>query len=80
VCNVPGEVGDWVRDSGGGVQAGESSGAALAAAIRRLLALAPDERRAMGERGRDWVRREHDRPVLARRLDALLRPLARSAE
>jgi glycosyltransferase involved in cell wall biosynthesis len=80
VCNVPGEVGDWVRDSGGGVQAGDSTGVALADAIRRLLALPPDERRAMGERGRDWVRREHDRPVLARRLDALLRPLARSAE
>ncbi|HSJ97733.1 MAG TPA: glycosyltransferase family 4 protein [Myxococcota bacterium] len=77
VCNVAGEVAEWVRESGGGVQAADGSGAALAEAVRQLRALPPDERRRLGERGREWVRREHDRPVLARRLDELLRPLAR---
>jgi len=75
ICNVPGEVADWVRASEGGVQAADGTGAALAAAIRSMRALPPDERRAVGERGQEWVRREHDRPVLARRLDDLLRPL-----
>jgi glycosyltransferase involved in cell wall biosynthesis len=80
VCNVPGEVADWVRAADGGVQAANGSGTALAAAIRALRALTPDERRALGDRGRDWVRREHDRPVIAQRLDALLRPLVRAEE
>ena len=78
VCNVPGEVGGWVRSSSGGVQTRDASAAALAEGIRRLLALSPDERRSMGERGRAWVAREHDRPVLAARLDAALRPLLSS--
>lgn len=75
ICNVPGEVGGWVRDAGGGVQAADGSAAALAEAIRRLSMLAPDERRRLGERGRAWVAREHDRPVLAARLDTALRAL-----
>jgi glycosyltransferase involved in cell wall biosynthesis len=75
VCNVPGEVAGWVRDAAGGVQAADGSAAALADAIRRLLALPPDERRCLGDAGRAWVAREHDRPVLAARLDAALRAL-----
>ncbi|HJR42685.1 MAG TPA: glycosyltransferase family 4 protein [Gemmatimonadaceae bacterium] len=71
--NVPGEVAGWVRSAAGGIQAAATADA-LADGIRRLLAVPPDERRAMGERGRAWVEREHDRPVLAARLDAALRP------
>ena len=73
ICNVPGEVAGWVRDANGGVQARDASGAALADAIRELLALAPEDRRALGRGGRGWVVREHDRGTLAARLDEALR-------
>lgn len=76
VCNVPGEVAGWVRDAGGGVQAADATGESLAAAIRALVAMGPERRSALGVAGREWVRREHDRPVLAARLDAAVRPLA----
>jgi len=76
VCNVPGEVAGWVRDANGGVQAPEATAESLAQSIRTLLAMSPERRAALGAAGRDWVRREHDRPVLAARLDAAVRPLA----
>jgi glycosyltransferase involved in cell wall biosynthesis len=75
VCNVPGEVAGLVSEVGGGVQARDGSGAALADAIRELARIPPEERRAMGERGRIWVSRERDRRILADRMDAALRDL-----
>jgi glycosyltransferase involved in cell wall biosynthesis len=78
VCNVGGEVASWVRSAGGGVQAADGSGPALADAVRRLLALAPAERRRLGSSGRRWVEREHDRAHLANRLDVVLRRLLHS--
>jgi glycosyltransferase involved in cell wall biosynthesis len=47
-------------------------GAALADAIAELLALAPDERAAMGARGREFVRRHCDVDAEAGRLLALI--------
>ena len=76
VCNVPGEVAAWVREAGGGVQAGDATAESLAEAIRALVGMSPEHRAALGGAGREWVRREHDRPVLAARLDAAMRPLA----
>ena len=75
ICNVPGDVADMVRRSGGGVQTRDASGKALAEAVRQLLAMSPEERAAMGEHGRSWVARERDRPVLAARMDDALREL-----
>jgi glycosyltransferase involved in cell wall biosynthesis len=75
ICNVPGEVADMVRQSGAGIQARDGSGEALADAIRKLLALSPPDRAAMGARGRTWVERERDRPTLTAHLDAALRDL-----
>jgi glycosyltransferase involved in cell wall biosynthesis len=75
ICNVPGEVAEMVRQSGAGIQARDGSGAALADAIRQMLELSPADRVAMGARGRAWVARERDRPVLTARLDAALRNL-----
>jgi hypothetical protein len=43
------------------------SPAAIADGLRRLAALPAAERRAMGERGRAFVRAQHTYPVLARR-------------
>jgi glycosyltransferase involved in cell wall biosynthesis len=75
VCNVPGDVAGMVAEAGAGEQAADSSGAALADAIRRLVARSPEERARMGLAGRAWVAREHSRPVLAERLDGMLREL-----
>ena len=75
VCNVPGEVARLVHDAGAGVQARDSSGVALADAIRAVRSLSVSERRAVGAAGRSWVAREHSREVLGARLDALLREL-----
>jgi glycosyltransferase involved in cell wall biosynthesis len=77
ICNVPGEVGGWVRAAGGGLQASDSSARALVSAIDALVRLPAERRRALGESGRAWMKREHDRPVLAARLDAAIRPLLR---
>lgn len=76
VCNVPGEVAGWLREAGGGVQARDATAESLAEAIRSLVAMGPERRATLGAAGREWVRREHDRPVLAARLDAAVRPLA----
>ena len=78
VCNVPGEVATMVRTAGAGEQTSDSSGAALADAVIRLAARPAAERASLGAAGRAWVRHEHDRPVLAERLDGLLRPLVES--
>ena len=78
ICNVPGDVAALVRQAGAGIQARDASGKALADAIRRMLALTPDERATMGARGRSWVERERDRPNLTARMDAALRDLLAS--
>jgi len=75
VCNVPGEVAGMLRDANAGEQTTDSSPRSLADAILRLAQRAPDALRAMGDAGREWVGREHGRPVLAQRLDAALRAL-----
>ena len=77
VCNVAGDVAGMVRESEGGIQARDGSGEALAEAIHRLLAMPPAERAAMGKRGRSWVVRERDRPLLTARMDGALRELLR---
>lgn len=76
VCNVPGEVAEMVAEAGAGELAPPGSADALADAILRIADLEPEQRRTMGESGREWVSRERSRPVLAARLEAALRPLA----
>lgn len=72
VCNVPGDVADMVRDAGAGEQASDPSATALATAIRRLSARPADERGRLGDAGRAWVLRHHDRVALAERLGTTL--------
>ncbi|MDQ6887336.1 MAG: glycosyltransferase family 4 protein [Gemmatimonadota bacterium] len=75
ICNVAGDVAGMLKQSGGGVQARDGSGEALADAIRNMLSMSPSERRAMGLRGRAWVTTERDRPVIAAKLEAAIAPL-----
>ncbi|MCZ6598378.1 MAG: glycosyltransferase family 4 protein [Planctomycetota bacterium] len=61
-------VRELVRDGETGYTADVGSAASLAAACERMLALEPEERRAMGARGLDLVRASHG-------LDAMVRGL-----
>ncbi|MBU6258866.1 MAG: glycosyltransferase family 4 protein [Burkholderiales bacterium] len=58
---------DPVADAGCGLTVAPGDAAAVAAGLRRLAALTPDERRVLGERGRAYVLAQHTYPVLARR-------------
>jgi glycosyltransferase involved in cell wall biosynthesis len=63
---------DPVAEAGAGLTVPPESPGAVAEGLRRLAATPPDERRAMGERGRAFVLANHTYPVLAQRfLDAL---------
>ena len=63
---------DPVAEAGCGLTVAPESPEAVVQGLRRLAALSPDERRAMGARGRDYVRAHHSYAVLARRfIDAL---------
>lgn len=77
VCNVSGEVAAMLADAGAGVQVADTSGAALAAGVRELVALTPTQRRDKGLAGRRWVEQEHSRDALGRRMDSFLRELVR---
>jgi glycosyltransferase involved in cell wall biosynthesis len=58
---------DAVAEAGCGVTVQAESAPAIAQGLRQLAAASPEERRAMGARGRAYVRRHHDWPVLAQR-------------
>lgn len=77
ICNVGGEVAGMLRQSRAGIQAVDTSGCALAEAIRGFIKLSAQDRMTMGEAGRRWVERYHSREVLGRRLDQVLRELVR---
>jgi len=62
---------DPVSEAGCGLTVAPDSPQAVAAGLRMLASRSPDERRAMGDRGRSFVSLHHTYPVLARRfLDA----------
>ena len=63
---------DPVADAGCGLSVPPEAPAAIAAGLRQLASLSAQERKAMGERGREFVRAHHGYAVLARRfLEAL---------
>jgi glycosyltransferase involved in cell wall biosynthesis len=58
---------DPVAESGCGLTVPPEAPAAVAAGLRQLAALSAEERQAMGERGRQFVRAHHSYAVLAQR-------------
>ena len=58
---------DPVAEAGCGSTVAPGSASAVADGLRRLAALAPAQRQAMGERGRSFVLANHTYPVLAQR-------------
>ncbi|MEO8031534.1 MAG: glycosyltransferase family 4 protein [Gemmatimonadota bacterium] len=75
VCNVPGDVAEMLASAGGGVQAADHTGTALAKAVLRMFATPFGERLEMGRSGKRWVLSEHNRTTLAFRVDALFREI-----
>ena len=58
---------DPVAEADCGVTVQAESAPAIAQGLRQLAARSADERHAMGARGREYIRRHHDWPVLAER-------------
>ncbi|RLS34636.1 MAG: glycosyltransferase WbuB [Planctomycetota bacterium] len=69
---LDGEGARVIEESGAGFTCPAGDGEGLAAIIERLLGLRPAERQAMGERGRQYCRREFDRDMLFERLEGWL--------
>ena len=63
---------DPVGESGCGATVVAESPQAIAQGLRHLAAVPAEARRAMGQRGRDFVRRHHTWPVLAQRFVAAM--------
>jgi glycosyltransferase involved in cell wall biosynthesis len=61
-----------LRECAAGLAIPPGDAVGLAAAIEQLVAMSPAERRAMGQRGRDWVSRRFTRAQLVDRLETLL--------
>lgn len=70
---------DPVARAGAGVSLAPDDPSALAEAMGDIARRSPAERAAMGRRGLDYVRREHDLAVLADRLADLLHELVGAA-
>jgi glycosyltransferase involved in cell wall biosynthesis len=60
-------------EAGAGLSVPAEDPAAMADAIKKLLALYPEERAQMGLRGRRYVEAHHDMARLAERFEARLR-------
>ena len=76
IIHAYGGAHDPVSAAGAGICVAPYAAAELDSALRRMAAMSPDERAAMGARGRDYVLREHDWSELGRRYLDLCRGLA----
>jgi glycosyltransferase involved in cell wall biosynthesis len=72
VVSVVDAAANPVVEADAGLAVPAADAAALAEALKRLLALSPEERWAMGLRGRRYVEAHHDMARLAERFEACL--------
>ncbi|KEF34220.1 UDP-phosphate galactose phosphotransferase [Deinococcus sp. RL] len=77
LMGVRGDAAALVREAGAGLTFPPQDAAALAAAVRELMALSPDERRQMGERGARYYEEHLALRVGAARFAELLADAAR---
>lgn len=73
---IDGEGGDVIRAARAGFVAPAGDAAALAAAVRRMLAATPEERLEMGRSGQAYAHSEFDREIVIDRLEGWLSDLA----
>jgi len=76
----PGDAARVARESGAGEVARAADPLSIAAAVRRLLRVSPDQRRVMGENGRGYYDTHMSEQVGARRLVEVLRAAALKRE
>ena len=77
ITNTPGTVADLVEKSGAGI-ATDPDG--LAVAMRRMVAMSPEARVAMGANGRQWVTEHRSRRRLSQHIEWLLDDVAQVDE
>lgn len=75
VAMIDGEGARVIIEAGAGLVCPSGAGDLLAERVTALMALTPDERAAMGARGRSYCRKEFGRDVVFSRLDDDLREL-----
>jgi glycosyltransferase involved in cell wall biosynthesis len=76
VAMLDGEGGDIVREAGAGIACAAGDSVGLADAVRRLAAMAPEERGDIGRRARAYSLQEFDRRRLIDRLEGWFEELA----
>ncbi|MBI5068817.1 MAG: glycosyltransferase family 4 protein [Deltaproteobacteria bacterium] len=69
---VDGEGAGVIQESGAGLVCGAGDGFGLARRVRQLADATAEERAAMGQRGKQYARREFDRATLVGRLEGWL--------
>ena len=72
---IDGEGAEVVRMAGAGFAAPAGDAAALARAVRQMMAMPAEQRVSMGRSGQDFARREFDRDTLVDRLERRLEQL-----
>ena len=80
VATETGEIAHAVRDDGVGILIEPRDYQALADALSTLLAMTPEERRAMGERGRRVVRDHFEQHVVVREVEQIYQRLLGTGE
>lgn len=80
VATDTGEIARAVRDSGVGIMTTPGDHVELSRALSRILDMSPQERSAMGARGRQMVDEQFDQQVVARQVESIYQSLMESGQ